>query len=224
MRVLVIEDYPPLARSIAQGLHEAGYAVDVATDGESGLSLVCSAPYDAVVLDLLLPELDGFAVLERMRRAERGAAVLILTARQELGDRVRGLDLGADDYLVKPFAFEELLARLRAVIRRRYGRAHRVLTVADLHIDTASRSVTRGARAVEVSAREYALLEYLALRRGQTVTRSEIWDHVYDFATEPSSNVIDVYIGYLRRKIDDDHAPKLIHTRRGMGYVLGELE
>ena len=224
MRLLLIEDYPPLARSVAQGLREAGYGVDVATDGEAGLTTAQSLPYDAIVLDLMLPRLDGFSVLEGLRRARNGAAVLILTARHDVADRVRGLDLGADDYLVKPFAFEELLARIRALVRRRYGRSRAVISVADLEIDTAARTVRRGARPVELSAREYALLEYLAERRGHTVTRAEIWDHVYDFASEPSSNVIDVYIGYLRKKIDQDHEVKLIRTRRGLGYVLGDAD
>ncbi len=224
MRILLIEDYPPLARSVAQGLREAGYGVDVATDGAAGLSAAQALPYDAIVLDLMLPKLDGFSVLEGLRRARNGAAVLILTARHDVSDRVRGLDLGADDYLVKPFAFEELLARIRALVRRSYGRSQAVIAVADLEIDTAARVVRRGSRLVELSAREYALLEYLAERRGHTVTRSEIWDHVYDFASEPSSNVIDVYIGYLRRKIDQDSELKLIRTRRGLGYVLGEAD
>ena len=224
MRLLLIEDYPPLARSVAQGLREAGYGVDVAMDGDAGLSNARSLPYDAIILDLMLPKLDGFSVLEGLRCARNNAAVLILTARHEVSDRVRGLDLGADDYLVKPFAFEELLARIRALVRRRYGRSHAAIRVADLEIDTAARTVRRGARAIELSAREYALLEYLAQRRGHTVTRAEIWDHVYDFASEPSSNVIDVYIGYLRRKIDQDHEVKLIRTRRGLGYVLGDAD
>jgi len=224
MRLLLIEDYPPLARSVAQGLREAGYGVDVASDGDTGLSTARSMHYDAIVLDLMLPKLDGFSVLEGLRRSRNGAAILILTARHDVSDRVRGLDLGADDYLVKPFAFEELLARLRALVRRKYGRSRTVITVADLEIDTSARIVRRGSRVIELSAREYALLEYLAERRGHTVTRSEIWDHVYDFASEPSSNVIDVYIGYLRKKIDQDSEVKLIRTRRGLGYMLGETD
>jgi two-component system, OmpR family, copper resistance phosphate regulon response regulator CusR len=224
MRLLLIEDYLPLARSVAQGLREAGYGVDVATDGDSGLSTAKALPYDGIVLDLMLPKLDGFSVLEALRRSQIAAAVLILTARHDLSDRVRGLDLGADDYLVKPFAFEELLARIRALLRRRYGRSQAVIMVADIEIDTSARIVRRGSHVIDLSAREYALLEYLAERRGQTVTRSEIWDHVYDFASEPSSNVIDVYIGYLRKKIDQDSEVKLIRTRRGLGYVFGETD
>jgi DNA-binding response OmpR family regulator len=221
MRVLVVEDYAPLARAIGTGLAEAGYAVDVVADGQSGLDYAQAAPYDAIVLDLMLPKLDGLSVLERLRRARHPAAVLILTARDGVPDRVKGLDLGADDYLVKPFAFEELLARLRALVRRRYDGRAPVVQVGDLEIDTVARAVRRGGRTVELSAREYALLEYLARRSGHVVTRAEIWDHVYDFAGDPSSNVVDVYIGYLRRKVDLDEDVKLIHTHRGQGYRLG---
>ncbi len=221
MRVLVVEDYPPLSRSICRGLREAGYAVDAALDGDDGLAHMERVAYDAVVLDLMLPGIDGFTLLERARSAGNAAGVVVLTARDAVPDRVRGLDLGADDYLVKPFAFEELLARVRAVIRRRYRTAEGVVRVADLEVDTTARAVRRGGRTIALSGREYALLEYLACRRGQTVTRREIWEHVYDFASDPSSNVVDVYIGYLRRKIDASGTP-LIRTRRGLGYVLGE--
>ena len=224
MRLLLIEDYAPLAHSLAQGLKEAGYSVDVATDGERGLAFAEAVEYDTIVLDLMLPKVDGYAVLDRLRQARNPAGVIILTARQELGDRVKGLDLGADDYVVKPFAFDELLARIRSVVRRRQGRLDSVITVADLTIDTAARIVKRGSRVISLSAREYALLEYLAARRGETVTRAEILAHVYDFASAPSSNVVDVYVGYLRRKIDQEPEPKLIHTRRGLGYSLGDPE
>lgn len=222
MRLLLIEDYPPLVRSLAQGLREAGYGVDIATDGESGLSLAESTAYDVIVLDLMLPRMNGYVVLERLRSARNPAGVIILTARQDLTDRIKGLDLGADDYIVKPFAFDELLARIRSVIRRRQGQPEPVIRIADLSVDTSARTVRRGPRLIPLSAREYALLEYLAIRRGQTVTRSEILEHVYDFASAPASNVVDVYIGYLRRKIDQGSPVKLIHTRRGLGYVLGD--
>jgi DNA-binding response OmpR family regulator len=223
MRVLVIEDYEPLARSVTQGLREAGYAVDRSADGEDGLWFAQSHPYDAIVLDVMLPKMDGLTVLRRLREQKSTAAVLILTARDQLADRVTGLDAGADDYLVKPFAFDELLARLRAVIRRRYRIQETVIRVGDLEVDVSGRQVRRAGTPISLSAREYGLLEYLALRQGQVVTRSEIWEHVYDFASDPSSNVVDVYIGYLRRKIDQDRASKLIHTRRGQGYLLGTL-
>jgi len=224
MRLLLIEDYMPLARSLAQGLEEAGYGVDSAADGEAGLTLAERTAYDIIVLDLMLPRLDGFAVLERLRATRNMAGVIILTARQELPDRIKGLDLGADDFVVKPFSFDELLARIRSLVRRRHGLPHNVISIADLSIDRTVRKVKRGSQVIALSAREYALLEHLACRRGQIVTRAEIVEHVYDFASEPSSNVVDVYIGYLRRKIDREGEVKLIHTHRGFGYSLGEPE
>ena len=222
MRILVVEDYAPLAESICTALREAGWAADRASDGEEAVAFAEASRYDAIILDLMLPRLDGLSVLRALRAKGDEAAVLILTARDGVGDRVQGLDEGADDYLAKPFALAELLARLRALIRRRYQGASPTLRVADLIIDTAGRTVLRADKPVHLSAREYALLEYLASRRGQVVTRAEIWDHCYDFASEPSSNVVDVYIGYLRRKVDQGHALRLIHTRRGQGYLLSE--
>jgi len=222
MRLLVVEDYLPLLKSMEQGLREAGFAVDVAADGAAGLSLARTIEYDVVVLDLMLPGVPGQQILEALRRERNEVPVVVLTARKDLSERVRLLDVGADDYLTKPFALAELLARVRAVMRRRYGRSGSVVSVGDLRIDTTARVVTRGDQVIELSAREYALLEYLASRRGHVVTRAEIWDHVYDFSSEPSSNVVDVYVGYLRRKVDRGFATRLIHTRRGMGYVLEE--
>jgi DNA-binding response OmpR family regulator len=221
MRLLLIEDYQPLLRALERGLREAGYGVDTATDGERGLVLAEGTSYDVIILDLMLPGLDGYALLERLRAARNPAGVIILTARQGVTDRVKGLDLGADDYLTKPFSFDELLARVRAVIRRGQGQPHTVLFVADLEVDTTARTVRRGGQVVPLSSREYALLEYLARREGQTVTRAEIVEHVYDFQSVPTSNVVDVYIGYLRRKIDQERPVKLLHTRRGLGYRLG---
>jgi DNA-binding response OmpR family regulator len=222
MRILVVEDYEPLARSLIQGLREAGYAVDGSVDGEEALSLAQANPYDALVLDIMVPTIDGLAVLRRLRASGSTVAVLLVTARDQVPDRVAGLDTGADDYLVKPFAFAELLARLRAVIRRRYRETTNGVRVGDLEIDFAARTVRRAGRPISLSAREFALLEYLALRRGQVVTRTEVWEHVYDFAAEPSSNVVDVYVGYLRRKLADGEggASRLIHTHRGLGYSL----
>lgn len=221
MKVLVIEDYAPLAKSIVQGLQEAGYSVQSAGDGVEGLKLAESMNPDAVVLDIMLPGMDGLTVLSTLRAKNAQTPVLLLTARDTVGDRVKGLDLGADDYLVKPFAFEELLARVRVVIRRRYQSSANTIQVGDLELDTVARVVKRAGTSITLSAKEYALLEYLISRRGQVVTRAEIWDHVYDFAAEPSSNVVDVYIGYLRKKIDQGHDVKLIHTRRGLGYLVG---
>jgi DNA-binding response OmpR family regulator len=220
MRVLLVEDFGPLARSLAQGLREAGYAVDVACDGEEALAHTRATPYDGILLDLMIPKIDGLTVL-RLRAEGSSAGVVVLTARDQVADRVAGLDLGADDYLAKPFSFEELLARLRAVIRRRYQESSSVVRVVDLELDAAARAVRRAGRSIALSAREYGLLEYLAMRRGQVVTRAEIHDHVYDFAAEPGSNVVDVYVGYLRKKIDEGHEVKLIQTHRGLGYSLG---
>jgi DNA-binding response OmpR family regulator len=199
-----------------------GYAVDVTGDGEEGLWFVQSNEYDVIVLDVMLPGIGGLELLRRLREAGDTTHVLLLTAKDTVADRVAGLDLGADDYLVKPFAFEELVARLRALVRRSYRQPSAIISVGDLEIDTGARTVRRSGTPVPLSAREYALLEYLAHRRGQIVTRAEIWEHVYDFASEPASNVLDVYVSHLRRKIDDAHRVKLIQTRRGQGYLLGE--
>ena len=175
-----------------------------------------------IVLDLMLPGMSGLDVLKKLRSAGNTTPILILTARDAITDRVAGLDLGADDYMVKPFAFDELVARLRALVRRRYANADPVVRVADLEIDTRARRVRRAGQIVALSAREYALLEYLAHRVGHIVSRSELWDHAYDEAAEANSNVLDVHISHLRRKIDDGYPAKLIHTRRGQGYVFGE--
>ena len=221
MRALVVEDYAPVRDAVCEGLVENGFAVDRAGDGEEGLWFAEQNPYDVIVLDLMLPKLDGLAVLTRLRKAGSTTPVLLLTARDGVDDRVRGLDSGADDYLVKPFAFAELLARVRALVRRRYDTRDPVVRIGDLEVDTVKRSVRRAGEPILLSAREYALLEYLALRAGELVTRTEIWEHVYDFASDTHSNVVDVYIGYLRKKLERDGAPKLIHTRRGLGYLLG---
>jgi DNA-binding response OmpR family regulator len=224
MRLLVIEDYALLRDSLARGLRDLGYAVDAASDGEQGLAHAKNHPYDAIVLDLMLPGRDGLSVLRALRSGGQRVPVLILTARDAVSDRVAGLDAGADDYLVKPFAFEELAARVRALVRRGHERASACIAIADLELDPIKRSCKRAGKPVVLSAREYALLEYLATRRGHIVSRSELIGHVYDASGEPWSNVLDVYISHLRRKIDDGHATKLIHTRRGLGYMLDEDE
>jgi len=222
MRLLLIEDYEPLRRSVAKGLREEGFAVDTAADGDEGLWYAESHAYDAIVLDLMLPRRDGLSLLAELRRKGGRQPVLVVTAKDTVGDRVRGLDLGADDYLVKPFAFEELVARVRALVRRRYDDPNPVLEVGDLAIDTAARRVRRGDEEIELTAREYALLEYLARRRGQVVSRTDIWSHLYDEQADATSNVVDVYVGYLRRKLDRPGEPSLITTRRGAGYVIGD--
>jgi DNA-binding response OmpR family regulator len=217
MRALVVDDYSPIRTAVTEGLAEHGFAVDSAADGEEGLWLAEQNPYDVIVLDIMLPKLDGLSVLRRLRSRHASVPVLLLTARDRVEDRVGGLDQGADDYLVKPFVFAELLARVRALVRRRYDVRDPTIRIGDLEIDTTKRSVRRGGEPVALSAREYALLEYLASRAGQLVTRTEIWEHVYDFNSDNHSNVVDVYIGYLRKKL----GAGLIHTRRGQGYVMG---
>jgi two-component system copper resistance phosphate regulon response regulator CusR len=220
MRLLVAEDHPKLARSIANGLREEGYSVDLTFDGTEAAHLLSSNEYDCVILDILLPGKEGWDVLNEIRGRGNRAPVLCLTARDAPEDRVRGLNLGADDYLVKPFDWDELLARIRALIRRAHGQASTTIRVGDLEINTLSKTVKRGGNAITLSAREYALLHYLALRAGQVVSRTDVWEHLYDQEEELSSNVVDVYIGYLRSKIDKPFDVKLIHTRRGHGYML----
>ncbi|HAT09903.1 MAG TPA: DNA-binding response regulator [Planctomycetes bacterium] len=221
MRALVVEDYHPLRAAIAQALRGEGFAVDESGDGEEGAWFARGTPFDIIILDLGLPKLDGLEVLRQMRARGDQAHVLIVTARDRVEDRCAGLDAGADDYLVKPFAVPELLSRVRALLRRAYARKDPVLRIADLAIDTATHRVQRGSQDIELSQREYTLLEFLALRAGELVTREDIRSHLYDFRSESGSNVIDVYIGYLRKKIERDDLPRLLTTRRGHGYILG---
>jgi DNA-binding response OmpR family regulator len=220
MRVLLIEDHKPLVRALRQGLEEEGFAVDTAYDGEEGDFKARSAEYDAVILDLMLPKVDGLTLLQRWRRDGLTTHVLVLTARGGIDDKVRGLDLGADDYLTKPFELEELFARLRALIRRGHQVKDPVLRVHDLEIDTAGRSVKRAGQTIHLTPREFALLEFLAFHRGKVVSRTMIWNHLYDEQDENTSNVVDVYIRYLRNKIDKGFDPPLIQTRWGEGYLL----
>lgn len=224
MRILVVEDDLKLAALLRQGLQEHGFVVDFAADGSSGLEMAVGETYDAIVLDLLLPRLDGLSVLKALRDRRIPAPVLMLSARGALEDRVRGLDLGADDYLPKPFGFSELLARIRAITRRPATGPRTLLALADLELDPAARLVRRGDRKIELTAREFALLEYLLRRKGIVVTRDMILQNVWDAEHDGGSNLIDVYINYLRRKVDHDNPTKLIHTVRGVGYVLREPE
>jgi DNA-binding response OmpR family regulator len=221
MRVLIVEDQERLRNWLQKGLKEADFVVDAAGDGKEGLWYALGNSYDVIILDLMLPGLDGLSILRKLREAGRQDQVLILTAKDTVPDRVKGLDLGADDYLVKPFAFEELLARVRALVRRGYGKHSPVIEIDDLRIDTAKRRVRRGEEEIELRAMEYKLLEYLARRMGETVTRTEIWEHLYDFGSQTASNVVDVYVAALRRKLDRPGEKSLIQTRRGLGYVLG---
>src|SRR6266851_5082455 len=220
MRVLLIEDHKPLLRALRQGLEEEGFAVDAAADGEEGDFKGRTSEYDVIILDLMLPKVDGLTLLQNWRRAGIKTHVLVLTARGSIDDKVKGLDLGADDYLTKPFELNELIARLRALIRRRHQVKDPVVRVHDLEIDTAARTVKRGGKAIHLTPREFALLEFLAFHRGKVVSRSMIWEHLYDEQDENTSNVVDVYIRYLRNKIDKGYADSLILTRWGEGYML----
>ncbi|HYO07937.1 MAG TPA: response regulator transcription factor [Tepidisphaeraceae bacterium] len=220
VRVLIAEDHPSLGKSMAEGLREEGYRVDLAPDGLEAEKLLAGNQYAALVLDLILPGKEGLTLLKEMRQKGDATPVMCVTARDALDDRVLGLDLGADDYLVKPFAWDELLARLRALIRRERGNGRTKVSVGDLEIDLVKRSVARSGKIIHLTVREFMLLQYLAARQGQVVSRSEISRHLYGQDDEASSNVVDVYIGYLRSKIDKPYDRKLIHTHRGAGYEI----
>lgn len=220
MRLLLVEDQRVQIRLLRQGLEEEGYSVDVAYDGEEAEPKALATSYDAIILDLMLPKLDGLTLLRRWREAGVTAHVLIISARTEVPDRVTGLDQGADDYLTKPFAFDELLARLRALVRRGHQIKDPIIRAYDLEIDTAARTVRRAGRDIHITPREYSLLEFLAFHRGKVVSRSMIWEHLYDEHDESTSNVVDVYIRYLRNKIDKGFDPPLILTRWGEGYMM----
>jgi len=224
MRVLVIEDYEPLRRSVVQGLEEAGFAVDSTGDGAEGRWYAGDEAYDAIVLDLMLPGMDGMSLLRAIRADGRTTPVLILTAKSEVSDRVSGLDGGADDYLVKPFEFEELLARVNALVRRKHGVGSPRVEVGGLAIDLRAKDVIVGDSRIALTAREFAVLEVLALSKGRVVSRSEITEHLYGFDCEPESNAIDVHIAQLRKKIERGGGGRVIHTRRGLGYVLSDAD
>ena len=220
MRILVVEDHKPMVKALKRGLEEEGFAVDTAEDGEEGDYKARSANYDVIVLDLMLPKKDGLTLLKDWRRGGMTSHILVLTAKASIDDKVHGLDLGADDYLTKPFQLEELVARLRALIRRGHQIKDPILRIFDLEIDTAARMVKRGGHSIHLTPREYALLQFLAFHRGKVVTRSMIWEHLYDEHDENTSNVVDVYIRYLRTKVDKGFEPPLILTRWGEGYML----
>ena len=220
MRLLLVEDDPRMARFIARGLREQAYAVDVVVDGEEALYQAAINTYDAVILDVMIPKSDGFTVCRELRAAGQRVPILMLTARDAVEDRIAGLDLGADDYLTKPFEFSELLARLRALLRRGGELRPAKIIVADLLIDTAGQKAWRGGRPIALTTKEYALLEYLARNAGRVLGRAEISEHVWDQTFDPFSNLIEVYINRLRHKVDEGAATPLIHTRRGAGYVL----
>ena len=225
MRVLIIEDEPELRAQIAETLRQQNYTVDTAGDGVTGLERACTEPYDLLILDIMLPVQDGFTVLREMRAEQVATPVLMLTARVEVEDRVRGLDLGADDYLLKPFSMAELLARIRALLRRSHTQASPLLTVGDIHLDTGTREVTRSGRPVSLTPKEFALLEFLLYNRNRAISRFNLAEHVWGDAFDPftMSNTIDVHIRNLRRKLDDQ-AGQVIVTVRGIGYMVRDVQ
>jgi DNA-binding response OmpR family regulator len=220
MRILLVEDEKDLADIVKQGLEEEGYVVDVANDGEEGMYMAENFPGDVIILDIMLPKVDGLTILSNIRRKGVATPVLLLTARDALLDKIKGLDTGADDYLTKPFVFGELLARVRSLLRRKGEVKEAVIHIDDLDINTASHQVKRGGNDIQLSAREYALLEYLAYNKNKVLSRTDIVEHIYHEDTDMDSNVVDVYINYLRNKVDKGFETKLIHTVRGAGYIL----
>ena len=222
MRILLVEDDRKVASFIRKGLAEEGYAVDTAADGETGLAMGLDRLHDLIILDVMLPAKPGFQVVRELRQAKVSTPILLLTARDAVEDKVQGLDVGADDYLTKPFAFAELLARVRALLRRGGEGRPPALQVADLILDPATRTVRRGGEAIPLTNREFALLEYLMRNPGRVLTRTMIAEKVWDYSFDSETNVIDVYINYLRKKIDAGRPSKLLHTVRGVGYVLKE--
>jgi two-component system copper resistance phosphate regulon response regulator CusR len=222
VRLLLVEDYAPLRESLRTGMVSMGYVVDVTGDGDEGYRLATQNPYDLLILDVMLPGISGIEILKRLRSANSDVPVLLLTARDAVEDRVEGLDLGADDYLTKPFAVSELLARVRSLVRRRHRTVTPVVAVGDLTIDTVRRRVKRGDRDVELTRREFALLEYLAMRQGAVVTRIELQEHLFQLEADPDSNAIEVFVSRVRRKLSAGGEPPLIHTRRGFGYLLAD--
>ena len=220
MRILVVEDEKKIADFVKRGLREEGYAVDVAYDGKEGYLLASANDYDIIILDLMLPQMDGVTVCKKLREAKVKSPIIMLTAKDTVQDKVTGLDSGADDYVTKPFSFEELLARMRAVLRKEEARGATKLQAADLVLDLVAHKVARGGNEIELTTKEYALLEYLMRNAGTIVTRTMISEHVWDIDFDTFTNVIDVYINYLRNKIDHGYKKKLIHTVRGRGYLL----
>lgn len=220
MRLLVVEDEKKLNDLITKKLEKEYYGVDSCFDGEEAIRYVEGTEYDAIILDIMLPKLDGFEVIKRIRAKKNKVPILLLTARDNIDDKVKGLDYGADDYLVKPFIFEELMARIRVLLRRNSGNADNVITVANLKVDLDAKTVFRDGVLIKLSGREYSILEYLIRNKGKILPRERIEDHIWNYEYEGGTNVIDVYIRYLRKKIDDSYTPKLIHTIRGLGYVL----
>lgn len=222
MRILICEDEIDLNEIIELKLQSEGYSVDAVYDGQEAINVLSYTEYDAVILDVMMPKVDGYGVLKYIRSQEKHIPVIFLTAKDSVEERVKGLDHGADDYLVKPFSFEELMARLRVITRLNFGSSSNIYEVADLSLDTSTQSVKRAGKEIELSAKEYELLQYLMVNKGMVISREQIEDHIWNFDYDGGTNVVDVYISYLRKKIDADHEKKLIKTVRGRGYTIKE--
>ncbi|MBK1830337.1 response regulator transcription factor [Verrucomicrobiaceae bacterium R5-34] len=220
MRILVIEDYAPIRKSIVERLTEDGYTVDSSATGDEGLWYAENHQYDVILLDIMLPEVDGLTILRTLRAKEQLVPIIIMSARDAVNCRIEGLDMGADDYLVKPFSLDELMARIRSQIRKSYDQKNTTFTLADLTLEFRAKRVYRGDVEISLTKREYSILEYLAYRAGEVVSRMEIWNHVYDEYEDSTSNAVDVYVGYLRKKLNIGDSANLIQTRRGVGYYL----
>lgn len=220
MRILIIEDHATLRGSLVQFLREASFVVDSTGTGDEGLWYATEHPYDVVLLDLMLPGIDGMEILRQLRKKQIAVFILVASARDGLEDRLEALNAGADDYLVKPFSMAEALARIHALLRRKYEKKDPVMRIGDLALDPLKRSVRRAGQAIELTAQEYRLLEYLAFRSGEVVSRTDIWEHVFEDSTGGNSNIADVYVGYLRKKLNAGGLPNLIHTRRGQGFII----
>ncbi|QTN31566.1 response regulator transcription factor [Akkermansiaceae bacterium] len=222
MRLLIIEDNRGLRESLTQYMREASFVVDSTGNGDEGLWHATEQPYDAILLDLMLPGIDGMEILKKLRKKGTDTFILVISARDGLEDRLEALNAGADDYLTKPFPMAEALARIHAMLRRKFDRKDPVIHIADLNLDPVRRTVSRAGKTIDLTALEYRLLEYLAFRSGEPVSRTDIWEHVFEDSTGGTSNAADVYIGYLRKKLNTGDLPNLIHTRRGHGFVLSE--
>lgn len=220
MRVLVIEDEKQLLKIIGERLKEEGYVADLVKDGMEGLHFAESLDYDCIILDIMLPTIDGFSILRKLRARKINTPILILTAKDTIKDKVSGLDLGADDYITKPFSFEELIARVRAMLRRKSGEKETVLFISDLTLDLITREVSRGNHLIELTSKEFAILEYFLRNKGKVLTKSQIANHVWNYEFEYKSNIVEVYVRYLRKKLEDNFENKLIHTVSGVGYVI----
>ncbi len=224
MRILIIEDEKQLINVISRRLKEEGYAVDTAMDGKTGLNFAEAVNYDCIILDIMLPGIDGFYILKRLRARKISIPVLVLTAKDTVIDKVKGLDSGADDYISKPFSYDELLARIRALLRRKEDKKENIMTIGDLSLDPITREVYRAEDLIQLTSKEYSILEYLLRNRGKVLTKSQIAEHVWNYDFEYNSNIVEVYIRYLRKKLDEGYEDKLIHTVRGAGYVLKILK